>query len=60
MREMSDFFAQTLDFLPIRHFEKYLGSVFLGFVNYERKRKAGTFPQIENCRTCTCFFCKNQ
>ena len=31
MREMNDFFAQTLDFLPIRHFEKYLGPVFLGF-----------------------------
>ena len=23
------FFDQTLDFLPIRHFEKYLGPVFL-------------------------------
>ena len=31
MRETNNFFAQTLDFLPIRHFEKYLGPVFLGF-----------------------------
>ena len=30
MRETSDFFAEILDFLPIRHFEKYLGPVFLG------------------------------
>ena len=34
MRETNDFFAQTLDFLPIRHFEKYVGPVFLGFSNF--------------------------
>ena len=32
MRETNNFFAQTLDFLPICHFEKYLGPVFLGFL----------------------------
>ena len=31
MRETNaDIFDQTLDFLPIRHFEIYLGPVFLG------------------------------
>ena len=28
MWETNDFFAQTLDFLPIHHFEKYLGPEF--------------------------------
>ena len=31
MQETNNFFTQTLDFLPILHFEKYLGPVFLGF-----------------------------
>ena len=31
MQETNDLFAQILNFLPIRHFEKYVGPVFLGF-----------------------------